>query len=114
VLATLPRFPLTLAALAIGGLAVGPINPLLGTLQYQLIPTELRGRVIGALIAGSWAAIPAGVLIGGALVELAGVRWTFLTVGVCYVAVAAFGFFNPAFREMDNPPEMARFEPRPG
>lgn len=112
VLATLPPFPLTLAALAIGGLAVGPINPLLGTLEYQLIPTELRGRVIGALVAGSWAAIPAGVLLGGALVELAGVRWTFLSVGVCYVAAAAYGFFNPAFREMDNPPEMAHPELR--
>ena len=102
VLATLPSFAVTLAALAIGGFAVGPINPLLGTLQYKLVPAELRGRVFGAITAGAWAAIPAGVLLGGAVVEIFGVRSTLFAVGVCYVAVAAYGFFNPAFRAMDD------------
>ena len=102
VLATLPPFPVTLAALAVGGLAVGPINPLLGTLQYKLVPAELRGRVFGAITAGAWAAIPAGILLGGAVVEVAGVRTTLFAVGVCYVAVAGYGFLNPAFRAIDE------------
>jgi MFS family permease len=102
VLATLPPFPVTLAALALGGLAVGPINPLLGTLQFELVPAELRGRVLGATTAVQWAAIPAGLLLGGLAVEAIGVSATFLLVGLCYVAVTAFGFFNPAFREMDR------------
>ena len=102
VLATLPSFPVTLAALAVGGLAVGPINPLLMAVEYELIPAELRGRVIGAGTAGAWAAIPAGVLVGGAVVQAVGVGWTFLGIGVCYVAVTGYGFFNPAFREMDR------------
>ncbi len=102
VLATLPPFPVTLVAFAIGGLAVGPINPLLGTLQYALVPAELRGRVFGAITAGAWAAIPAGVLLGGAMVEIAGVRSTLFAIGVSYVAVAGYGFFNPAFRAMDD------------
>jgi MFS family permease len=105
VLATLPPFPVAVAALAVGGLAVGPINPLLGTLQFEIVPAALRGRVLGAVTAGAWAAIPAGVLLGGAFVELAGVQWTFLTIGVCYLAVSAYGFFNPAFRDMDVPQE---------
>jgi MFS family permease len=104
VLATLPPFELTLAALAVGGLAVGPINPVLGTVQFQRVPAELRGRVFGAVTAGAWAAIPAGVLLGGAVVAAVGVGTTFLVIGVCYVAVTAFGFVNPAFREMDRPP----------
>jgi MFS family permease len=108
VLATLPPFPIAVAALAVGGLAVGPINPLLGTLQFELVPAELRGRVLGAVTAGAWAAIPAGVLLGGASVELAGVGWTFLAVGVCYVAVSVYGFFNPAFRAMDVRPAGSR------
>lgn len=102
VLATLPPFPLTLVAFAIGGFAIGPVNPLLGTLQYELVPADLRGRVFGAITAGAWAAIPAGVLIGGAVVEVLGVRATLLAIGVCYVAVAGYGFFNPAFRAMDD------------
>jgi hypothetical protein len=31
-----------------------------------------------------------------------GVAATFLLVGVGYAAVVGYGFFNPAFREMDH------------
>jgi MFS family permease len=105
VLAAMPPFPVTLAALAVGGLAVGPINPLLGALQFELVPAHVRGRVYGAITAGAWAAIPAGILLGGVAADAVGVGTTFLVVGVCYVAVAAYGFVNPAFREMDRRPE---------
>jgi MFS family permease len=103
-LATLPSFPTALFALALFGLAVGPINPLLGTLQFELVPAELRGRVYGAITAGAWAAIPAGVLLGGVVVDAVGVSATFLGIGLCYLAVTTYGFFNPAFREMDRRP----------
>ena len=102
VLATLPSFSVALVALAVGGLAVGPINPLLSTLAYEIIPPQLRGRVLGAVTSGAWAAIPAGILLGGILVDAVGVGPTILGIGICYVAVTLFGFFNPAFREMDR------------
>jgi predicted MFS family arabinose efflux permease len=101
-MATLPSLPVALAALAAAGLAAGPINPLLLTVEYELVPTRLRGRVLGAVKAGAWASIPAGVLLGGVLVEAIGLAATFLGIGVCYLAVTAYGFFNPAFREMDR------------
>jgi len=113
-LATLPSFPVALAALACFGLAAGPINPLLGTLQFQLVPADLRGRVYGAITAGAWAAIPAGVLLGGVVVEAFGVAATFLAIGVSYAVVTGYGFFNPAFHEMDRqPPEPERETPAP-
>lgn len=61
-------------------------------------------------MSGAWAAIPAGVLLGGIAVEVVGVAATLLGIGVCYVAVTVFGFFNPAFREMDRRPDDAREE----
>jgi len=106
-LATLPPFPAALAALAIVGLAAGPLNPLLFTVSSEVVPTRLRGRVFGATKAGAWASIPLGILLGGLAVETLGVAATLLVIGLCYLAVTSFGFFNPAFREMDRRPEDA-------
>jgi MFS family permease len=107
ILAMLPSLPVALAALAVSGLAAGPINPLLNTVQFELVPPDLRGRVFGAFKAGAWASIPLGVLLGGVVVEAIGVAATFLGIGLCYLVVTGYGFFNPAFRTMD------RRQPRP-
>lgn len=103
-LATLPSLPVALVALAVFGLAAGPINPLLFTVMTEIVPAELRGRVFGAVRAGAWAAIPVGVLLGGVAVAAFGVAATFLAIGVLLAAVVAYGFVNPAFREMDRRP----------
>lgn len=70
----------------------------------EAVPAHLRGRVFGAVRAGAWASIPLGILLGSAVVEAVGVEATFLAVGVCYAAVVAYGFVNPAFRELDSRP----------
>ncbi|HEX5166020.1 MAG TPA: MFS transporter, partial [Thermomicrobiales bacterium] len=41
-------FPVILICVAIGGLADGPVNPLLVTVRLERIPVELRGRVFAA------------------------------------------------------------------
>ncbi len=100
-LATLPPLPVALVALAVTGLVAGPINPLLFTVLTEIVPTQLRGRVFGAVRGGAWAAIPLGTLVGGVLVGAIGVAPTFLAIGVLLALVVAHGFVNPAFREMD-------------
>ncbi len=101
-LATMPSLPVAVAALAVAGFAAGPINPLLFTVQTEIVPAELRGRVFGAVRAGAWAAIPLGILLGGLVVAVVGVGATFLAMGLFLAAVVGYGFFNPAFREMDS------------
>ena len=86
VMATRPSLPVALVVLAFVGLAAGPLNPLLFTVTAELVPTELRGRVFGAVRAGAWSAIPLGILLGGLLVETAGVSATFLGIGIAYGA----------------------------
>ena len=103
-LATLPPFPAALAALAVVGFAAGPLNPLLLTVSSEVVPTRLRGRVFGATRAGAWASIPLGILLGGLAVETLGVAVTLLVIGLCYLAVTGYGFFNPAFHELDRRP----------
>jgi len=107
VLATLPSLPVMLAALAVGGFAAGPINPVLGAVSYERIPVRLRGRVFGAITAGAWAAIPLGTVLGGLAVEAFGAQATLFGIGAAYVAVTSYGFFNAAFREMDPEAEAA-------
>ena len=106
-LAAEPPFLAALVALAVGGLAAGPINPLLFTVASEAVPTRLRGRVFGATRAGAWASIPLGILLGGLAVETLGVAGTLLVIGLSFLAVTAYGFANPAFREMDRRPESA-------
>jgi MFS family permease len=102
VMATLPSLPVTLAVLTLSGLAAGPINPLMNTVLFERVPPDLRGRVFGAFKAGAWASIPLGVLLGGVVVGTIGIAATFFGIGLCYLVVTAYGFFNPAFRAMDG------------
>ena len=101
VLATMPPIPVALLALGVAGFAAGPINPLLFTVQTEIVPAELRGRVFGAVRAGAWAAIPLGILLGSAAVAVTGVAITLLAMGVLLAAVVGYGYLNPAFRELD-------------
>ncbi len=107
-LAAQPSLPVAIAALALSGLAAGPINPLLFTVQTEIVPVELRGRVFGAIRAGAWASIPLGILVGGVLIAAIGAPATFLVMGVLLTVVVGYGFFNPTFRQMDA---SARDEP---
>jgi MFS family permease len=102
-LAAQPSLPVAIAALALAGLAAGPINPLLFTVSTEIVPSALRGRVFGAIRAGAWAAIPLGILVGGVMVAAIGAPATFLVMGVLLAAVVGYGFFDPTFREMDSP-----------
>ena len=103
-LSTLPSLPVTLAIAAAWGLAAGPLNPVLGVVAYERVPAHMRGRVFGVGMAGSYAAIPLGALLGGFVVEAVGIQATLLGIGVCYLTVTGFGLVNPAFREMDRAP----------
>jgi len=103
VLATFPPLPVAVAIKAVAGIAAGPLNPILGTLQYERIPAPLRGRVLGVMTAAAWVAMPLGALIAGPLLAGIGLRATLLAVGGCYVATTLSMLVTPAIREMDVP-----------
>jgi MFS family permease len=107
VLATSPSLPVTVAALAITGLAAGPLNPLIFTVVQERTPEHLRGRVIGALWALALAASPLGVVLTGYLLEAVGVRLILVGVATGYLVVTLSMLFNPALREMDEHPRFA-------
>lgn len=105
--ALLPPLWVVVPVMAIAGFAAGPINPLLMTLSYERIPEEMRGRVFGAATAGSFAAIPAGMLLAGYAVEWFGLATVLAAVAVSYVAVGIAMGINQELRSMDPVDEAA-------
>lgn len=103
ILAFLPPLWVVILAQFVMGLAAGPINPILMAVGYERIPATMRGRVFGALTSGSYMAMPAGVLIGGFMLEWIDLRATFIVIGVCYLITTLSLIINPAIHDMDNP-----------
>jgi MFS family permease len=80
--AVAPSLPLACAAALVGGTGNGmQWAPLVSAVQ-RLTPQALQGRVMGALEAIGALSPAIGLLVGGALVELASPRTAFLVVGV--------------------------------
>jgi MFS family permease len=98
ILATTPSLPVTVAALAVTGLAAGPLNPIIFTVVQERTPEHVRGRVIGALWALALAATPLGVVLTGYLLEAVGLRPILIGVAVGYLVVTLSMFLNPALR----------------
>ncbi len=94
--------PAMIAAAVVCGLAAGAINPILGASQFERIPMELRGRVLGLVTAGAWAGMPLGGLLGGIGADLFGTRGTFAIIGVLYVAVTITPLFGGPWRLMER------------
>jgi len=108
----LPRFvvlalgvPLAgvLTVAVVGGFAVGFINPILGAVIYERIPTHLVGRVTALQNSLCWAGIPFGGLIGGALVAALGLDLALVVIGATYFVATMLPALQPQWRDMDRP-----------
>ena len=102
VLAFTPPFPVVVGALLFGGLAAGPLNPLIMTVAQERIPPDMRGRVFGMIMAMAWIAAPLGMVLAGYLVEYLTVTTTLSIIATGYLLVTVAQFFSPALHEMDS------------
>lgn len=102
VLAVAPPLLILLITWVIMGLAAGPLNPIMATVEYARIPANMRGRVFGTMTAGAYLAIPVGMLLVGFSLEQIGIQWTVLLMGACYLVTTLSMIVNPAIREMDR------------
>ncbi|WP_406278249.1 MFS transporter [Embleya sp. NBC_00896] len=84
-----------LVVLAVGGFGSGFVNPIIGAVTYELIPTPLLGRVKTLAQAVTWAGIPFGGLLGAGLVTVSGLTGALWIVGGLYlVAIVVPGMGN--------------------
>jgi len=102
-LALIPAAPVLLAVQGIAGFFIGPINPLIDTLEYERVPVELRARVFGTTTAGAMIGTPLGALLAGLCATGIGARATLLAFGACYLAATLSLLVNPALKGMERP-----------
>ena len=97
-------FPYILVSAALAGLGAGPLNPIIGTVILERVPTDMRGRVLGTIQAGAWLTMPLGVLIAGVLTEWLGLQPLLLALAATYLVATLSMLFIPALRELDRRP----------
>jgi MFS family permease len=102
-LALFPIIPVLVVVYTIGGFGVGPVNPLLDTIEYERVPVSLRARVFGTISAGATVGIPLGGLLSAGLAGWIGLQWTLLLFGAIYFLATTSLIVNPALRGMEKP-----------
>jgi MFS family permease len=100
--ATFPPLWVAILFVAISSIGAGPLNPIIGAVEFERIPKSMRGRVGGAIGAGAWSAMPLGMLVGGVLTEELGVRPMLVGLGVIYFITTLSMAFIPAMKEMNR------------
>ena len=103
-LAASASLPPVLVVAALGGLAGGALNPIIGAVAYERVPPGLQARVLGAFRASAWIGIPFGALLGGALTEGIGLRNALLATGAAMFVTTLAPFVFPAWRGMNRQP----------
>jgi MFS family permease len=101
-LAIYPPLWFALIFVVISSMGAGPLNPIIGAIEFERVPKNMRGRVGGAVGAGAWAAIPLGMLMGGILTEQLGVRPMLIGLGAIYFVTTLSMAFIPAMKEMNR------------
>lgn len=97
-LAAAPAFPVVAIVLAMCGVAAGPLNPLIDSALYGIIPPAIRARVLGAITAGVTAAMPLGSLLAGLGVDGWGLTGTLLAAAAAYLAAILATSFGRRWR----------------
>jgi MFS family permease len=113
VLATFPPLGIISAVLFLVGVIGAPLNPILMTVRQERVPIEMRGRVFGAFTALAWLAIPAGMLVGGFMVDALGLRESLIVIGIAYLLVTGPMLWNRSLRGMDRQPEAVESSEHP-
>jgi len=86
----------------ITSIGAGPLNPIIGAIEFERIPANLRGRVFGAVTAGAWIAMPLGMLLGGILTDKLGTFIMMIGLAITFLITTLSMAFIPAMKEMNR------------
>jgi MFS family permease len=103
IMALIPPLSVLIIFNLINGLAAGPLNPIIYTVEQERVPQKMRARVFGTVTAGAYLATPLGAFVGGYLVQGIGLQAALIALGACYSVTTASLLVNPALRKMEKP-----------
>ena len=83
-------------------IGAGPLNPIIGAIEFERIPSHMRGRVFGAITAGAWLAMPLGMLLGGILTDRLGTFIMMIGLAITFLITTVTMAFIPAMKEMNR------------
>jgi MFS family permease len=92
----------SVAATALVGLIVGPINPMTSTVLQERVPVTLRGRVMGANNGISSIAAPLGAVGAGVLLAYSGTQAMLVGIALAMLLCGLASLAAPAFRLLDE------------
>ena len=101
-LAAFPPAPVAIVGLLLLSIAMGPVNPIAGAIEYELIPRAMRGRIFGLFAVAFIGAAPIGSLSAGVLVETLGLRVTLLVGAALYALITVVPVLHPAWNDLNN------------
>jgi MFS family permease len=90
------------AVWVIAGLGQGTLNPILWAVIFERIPRHLLGRVQSLISSLTWAGIPLGPPIAGALLGLFGLGPVLVLCGIAFFAVTAPVGLQREWSEMER------------
>jgi predicted MFS family arabinose efflux permease len=102
VYAAYPSITVLIMTTLITSIGAGPLNPIIGAVEFERIPPHMRGRVFGAITAGAWLAMPLGMLLGGILTDQFGTFPMLIGLGITNLITTLSMAFIPAMKEMNR------------
>lgn len=105
VYALYPSLTVLIVTTLITSIGAGPLNPIIGAVEFERVPSDMRGRVFGAIQAGAWIAMPLGMLLGGILTDRLGTLVMLIGLGITYFITTLSMAFIPAMKEMNRKPQ---------
>lgn len=105
VYALYPPIVVLIITTLITSIGAGPLNPIIGAVEFERIPSNMRGRVFGAVTAGAWIAMPLGMLLGGIFTDKLGTFPMLMGLGTTYFITTISMAFIPAMKEMNRKPQ---------
>jgi MFS family permease len=101
ILAFQPSLPISIGLIALTGLALSPLNPIVGTVLLKRTPERLRGRVLGAVTSLATILSPLGIITFGFALDWAGLGIALIGISAGLMLVGLYVAREPAFKELD-------------